>query len=166
MSAARARANRKLYHAAVLQRMLTAEMEREELPAGVLLEAVGESVRLQLLDAYGWFLLELAEVEELPGTPPHSVPALCAAWPQAEPLRGELVELQNLEQATSWLSELQAPPPATAGGASPPVTAGGTSPAGDTLNVVEAQWSASTLEQWYSGLSGLMERMSDSLDEW
>ena len=157
MSAARARANRKLYHAAVLQRMLAAEMEREELPAGVLLEAVGESVRLQLLDAYGWFLLELAGVEELPGTPPHSVPALCAAWPQAEPLRGELVELLNLEQSQSWLAGLLD---------SPPALALGTSPVGDTLNVVEAQWSASTLEQWYSGLSGLMDRMSDSLDEW
>ena len=157
MNAARARANRKLYHAAVLQRMLAAELEREEFPATVLLAAAGESVRLHLLDAYGWFLLELAGVEELPDTPPHSVPALCAAWPQAEPLRGELVELQNLEQSASWLSELQAPLPAAAGGTSPP---------GDTLNVVEAQWNASMLEQWYSGLSGLMDRMSDSLDEW
>jgi len=157
VSAARARANRKLYHAAVLQRMLQHELAREEVPARVVLDAVGESVRLALLDAYGWFLLELAGVDELPSQPPHRIIDLLQAWPQAEPLRGELVELQNLERAAGWLAELQASPPVAPVAVSQPPGA---------LSTVELDWSAERLEQWHSGLSELMDRMSDSLDEW
>jgi hypothetical protein len=157
MSSARARANRKLYHAAILLRMLATESEREDLPAQVLLEAVGESVRLHLLDAYGWFLLELAQVEVMPERPPHTLDELDQRWPQVEPLRGELVEIRALECSESWLAGLQSVPP---------TVSTGTSAGPDILSTVEAGWSQSGLQQWYTGLSDLMERMSDSLDEW
>jgi hypothetical protein len=154
---ARALANQKLYFANVLLQMLRAELLREELPAAVLLEAVGQSVRAQLLDAYGWFLLELAETGELPAQPPHSVAELRQSLDTSQPLRGELVELSNLENAPGWLADLQALRPQ-----SPP----GARHAADTLQLMEPQWSARELEQWSTALAALVDRMSDSLDEW
>ena len=157
MTAARALANQKLYYAAIHQRMLSAELAREDIPAAVLLEAVGQSVRQHLLDAYGWFLLELAEIEELPALPPHTVAELLQQWPQQEPLRGELVELMGLEQTPGWLAELHLPVAQSVPGTAAPA---------DTLVVVDAQWSQPQLEGWYNSLVALIERMSDSLDEW
>ncbi|MEP5765593.1 MAG: hypothetical protein ABJ308_13430 [Halieaceae bacterium] len=157
MNPARGLANQKLYHAAILQRMLAAELAREEIPQTVLLEAVGESVRLQLLEAYGWFLLELADIQPLPSQPPASVSQLQQHWELTEPLRGELIELQALEATQGWLSELQASPAAPAS-LTPRVTA--------SLAVAAPEWSSQQLAGWHSGLSGLIDRMSHSLDEW
>jgi len=157
LSSARALANQKLYFATVLLKMLRAELRREELPAAVLLEAVGQSVRAQLLDAYGWFLMELAEASELPAQPPHSVAELRDSLDPSQPLRGELVELSNLEKSPGWLANLQTVRPQSL-----PV---GRNTA-DTLQMVESQWSTQELEQWSSALAALVDRMSDSLDEW
>lgn len=154
-------ANRKLYHAAILLRMLAAELEREELPANVVLEAVGLAVREHLLEAYGWFLLELAGVEEPGGppergAPPRGVDALVREYGLAEPLRGELVELAQLERR-GWLGELLAVPAAVSTG----VRSGP-----DQLQVVEQGWSLQQLRAWHDGLADIIDRMAHGLDEW
>lgn len=157
MRPARALANQKLYHAALHQRMLARELEREDVAAGVLLEAVGRSVQQQLRDAYGWFLLELAAVEDLPMIPPHSVAQLREGHALEKPLRGELVELKNLERRPGWLLELLSD-------RSPSIAAA--SSAGPGLSLLQSDWSLAELQAWYEELEGLIERMSDSLDEW
>lgn len=159
-------ANRKLYHAAILLRMLAAELEREELPANVVLEAVGLAVREHLLEAYGWFLLELAGAEEPRGAPergapergapPCGVDALVREYGLAEPLRGELVELAQLERR-GWLGELLAVPTAAS-------TAARSGP--DQLQVVEQGWSLQQLRAWHDGLADIIDRMAHGLDEW
>jgi hypothetical protein len=158
MGSARSLANQKLYHAALHQRMLEAELAKQDVAASVLLEAVGPSIQLHLRQAYGWFLLELAEVTELPPAPPLCVAQLCSQFDVGEPLRGELVELQNLEQRHGWLAELLTDRPL-----SPSVSARA-APAG--LGVMQSDWSQEELQAWYEALAGLIERMSDSLDEW
>jgi hypothetical protein len=121
------------------------------------LEAVGRSVQHHLRDAYGWFLLELAAVEDLPTTPPHSVAQLCESHAVEKPLRGELVELTNLERRPGWLVELLS-------NRSPSVAAARSATAG--LSLVQSDWSLAELQAWHEELTGLIERMSDSLDEW
>jgi hypothetical protein len=157
MAPARALANQKLYHAALHRRMLARELAREDVAASVLLEAVGRSIQQQLRDAYGWFLLELAAVEDLPTIPPHSVAQLCAAHDIGKPLRGELVELMNLEQRPGWLLELLSDRSLSVAGAR-------SAPAG--LSLLQSDWSQAELQDWYEALEDLIERMSDSLDEW
>jgi hypothetical protein len=83
---------------------------------------------------------------------------LCSQFDVGEPLRGELVELQNLEQRHGWLAELLTDRPL-----SPSVSARA-APAG--LGVMQSDWSQEELQAWYEALAGLIERMSDSLDEW
>jgi hypothetical protein len=157
MRPARALANQKLYHAVLHQRMLARELAREDVAAGVLLEAVGRSVQHHLRDAYGWFLLELAAVEDLPTVPPHSVAQLVAGHDIERPLRGELVELMNLERRSGWLVDLLSD-------RSLSVAAARSAPAG--LSLVQSDWSQAELQAWYEALEALIERMSDSLDEW
>ncbi len=155
MSTCRSRANEKLYHAAILIRMLGAELAREELPARVVLEAVGQAVRHHLLDAYGWFLLELAEASDLPAEPPHDIDALRQLVALQEPLRGELVELTTLEQG-GWLASLRALPTAR----------GPASTGGDLLVVAEQGWSEAQLREWHDQLADLIDRIGHGLDEW
>jgi hypothetical protein len=157
MRPARALANQKLYHAALHQRMLARELAREDVAASVLLEAVGRSVQQHLRDAYGWFLLELAAVEDLPAIPPHSVTQLCEEHAVDRPLCGELVELMNMERRSGWLMQLLSDRALSA-------AADRSAPAG--LSLVQSDWSQAELHAWHEALEDLIERMSDSLDEW
>ena len=137
--------------------MLDAELAREELPARVVLEAVGLAVRRHLLEAYGWFLLELAEADDLPSEPPLGMAGLRAGWSLKQPLRGELVELDQLERQ-GWLAELLAPPSTSQGGRRD----GGA----DLLPLAEAGWSETQLRDWHDQLAELIDRMGHGLDEW
>ncbi len=155
MSSARSLANQKLYHAIILIRMLDAELAREELPAARVLEAVGLAVRRHLLEAYGWFLLELAEINDLPTEPPLAIAELEQRYDLPEPRRGELVELAQLERE-GWLAALQAPPQPTRSSAA----------SANLLAVAEQPWSQEGLRQWHDLLADLIDRMSHGLDEW
>lgn len=157
MGPARALANHKLYHAVLHQRMLVRELALEDVAASVLLEAIGRSVQQHLREAYGWFLLELADIQDLPALPPQSVTQLCEAYAVERPLRGELVELTNLERRSGWLAELLANRPLS-------VAAAKSAPVG--LALVQSDWSQAELQSWTEALEALIERMSDSLDEW
>ena len=158
MSGCRGRANRKLYHAAIVLHMAETELAREHYPAKIVLDAAAPAIRLHLLEAFGWFLLELADVQDLPAQPPASMAELAAQFPLKEPLRGELIEIRNLEH-TGWLAALQAPPP-DAGSTQ-------TAPGGANLLVLAEQaWSIEQLRQWYAALDALIERLGHGLDEW
>jgi hypothetical protein len=158
LSSARALANQKLYFASLHLRMLARELAGEDVPASLLLEAVGQSVQMHLQDAYGWFLLELGGIDALPKTPPNSVAAAHQAYPQIDLSRGEMIELQNLEQRAGWLQEmlLQRGTSTATGPATQP----------DGLSLVETSWNEQQLQNWAQKLSAIIERMSDSLDEW
>jgi hypothetical protein len=158
LSSARALANQKLYFASLHLHMLARELAREDVPASLLLEAVGQSVQTHLQDAYGWFLLELAAVDALPVTPPHSVAALFAVHPQLDLRRGELIELQNLEQSASWLQQLLTARATSSGAAQASHGVG--------LAVVETLWNERQLQAWSEQLRAIIDRMSDSLEEW
>ncbi|MEE4189945.1 MAG: DUF6586 family protein [Halieaceae bacterium] len=163
MSSARGLANQKLYHAAILIRMLGAELAREELPAARVLEAVGLAVRRHLLEAYGWFLLELADVSELPAEPPSSIAELEQRYGRSDPRRGELVELERLE-GEGWLASLLAPPGRSRGSAAS--RAAGTAASGDLLAVAEQAWSREGMALWHDSLAELIDQMGHGLDEW
>src|SRR5690606_2772142 len=70
MSSPRGQANHGLYLARVLLAAWRRDLAAEDIPASVLAQAVGPAVRGHLLDAYGWFLLDLQKPAQLPATPP------------------------------------------------------------------------------------------------
>jgi len=107
-------------------------------------------------EAYGWFLLEVAEVSELPVTPPASLEHLLPSLDSRAAQRGELIELINEERRPGWLFQLLTDRPAGVKGSS----------RGDNLVQAASDWSTSELHEWQAGVENLIERMSDSLDEW
>ena len=153
-TAARARANQKLYHARLHLDLLAAAVAGQAAPPAPLLEAVGQSVQWHLQQAYGWFLLELAGLQELPPLPPDSVAALLQHYPLPAPLRGELIELQHVEQRDGWLRQLLGAVPSN------PASDSGAQP------LLQCDWSEARLQGWHDSLAALIERMSDSLAEW
>ncbi len=103
-SSARARANHKLYLARILIGAWRESLDREDIPASTLDQAYFGAVRAHLVGAYGWFLLELSQLDQLPQRPP----GCCAQLPplprgRAEP--GEIREFRQLEGG-GWLAEL------------------------------------------------------------
>ncbi|MEQ8801917.1 DUF6586 family protein [Haliea sp.] len=104
MSSLRGQANHGLYLARLLLRAWRRDLAAEDIPASVLAQAYGPAVRGHLLDAYGWFLLDLQKPAQLPATPPHSVTSLPPVAPgKAVPV--EIAEFARLEQR-GWLAEL------------------------------------------------------------
>jgi hypothetical protein len=149
-------ANQKLYHAAILIRLLSAERQREQVSVSVLMEAVGEPARQHLCAAYGWFLVALADLSGIPDTPPNNVSQLAADLELAEPLRGELVELRQLEDR-GWLSGLlTARRHGSASGQG----------SGQGISVVEQAWDDNQLRLWHRELEQLIDRLSHGLEEW
>lgn len=155
MHAALSRANQKLYHAAILTRLLAAERSQEQVPLAVLLPAIGEPARGHLRAAYGWLLVALAEPRELPLQPPLAVAELVASEGLQEPLRGELVELRNLEQS-GWLQTLLA-----SADSSPPIRGPGSG-----IALVSGELDEQQLGRWHDAVAELIDRMSHGLDEW
>ena len=155
MSPARGHANQKLYHAAILQRLLALELQRQDIPQKALLAAVGESVLQQLLAAYGWFLLEVSRAESLPGSPPRCCAEL-PAQPEGTVFPAEIREFQQLEDK-GWLSELlleRDPIPI---------------PVHNPNNLATAaadQAGPDQVERWLEQLAAAFDRMSASLDEY
>jgi len=160
VSLARGRCNQKLYYASIQLQGLHQALQASKSPETILLEAYGQAVQGHLLDAYGWFLLELAEVADLPKVPPSSLSELAGATEPAQPLRGELVELQNLESdPQSWLARLLAAPHHSVSDTGRPSQA--------LLASSQAGvWSVLELEAWCRELTSMTDRMGDSLDEW
>ncbi len=157
MSGARGLANQRLYHARVLLTAWQQELERAESPQLVLNQAFGEAVRVHLLRAYGWFLLELANETQLPGEPPASVSELTGVASSSLALhRGELSEFQQLEQ-DGFVGAIQRGMPLGTS-VSRPLP-------GQIGRSTEDTYSLDTCRNWCDALESTMDRMSDSLAE-
>ena len=104
MSAPRARANHSLYLAKILLGTWRAELEKEDIPSRTLGEAFMPAARSHLVDAYGWFLLEVSQLDNAASTPPRSI----AELPDIPEGRAEAGELRA---AIETLKTQPAPPP-------------------------------------------------------
>ena len=104
MSTSRGRANHSLYLGKILLAAWRRETSNEVLPARVICQAYHPAVRLHLLDAYGWFLLDITGATELPQGPPHSCEELPDP-PAGKAVPGEIREFRRLERE-GWLAEL------------------------------------------------------------
>lgn len=159
MNSARSRANHKLYLARIVLAAWREALQREDIARGTLSQAFRGAVSSHLFDAYGWLLLALAGVEDLPRSPPRS----CADLPEVAPGRavpGEIRELQQLE-AGDWLAVLTGDEsdsyPETPAAAARP----------GQLPVTQTDFPGpEPLAAWADQLEALMQRMGDSLDEY
>ena len=73
MSHPLAYANQSLYHANILLSGWRAELERGSAPQNQVNQAYASPVQTQLLDGYGWLLLAVCRIRQLPDSPPRSV---------------------------------------------------------------------------------------------
>ena len=154
MSSGRARANHSHYLAKILLSAWRAEADKQSLPQRVLSQAFLPAIRLHLLDAYGWFLLDISGITDLPPEPPHSATALPDP-PDGKAVPGEIREFLQLEQE-GWLRDLQqalVDPPTVVR-----ATPGNLATAADFSQPPQAQ-------DWVDALGSSFERMGDSLDE-
>ena len=167
MSNARARANQKLYHAKILIEAWRADLQREQLSSGVLEGAFGEAICNHLGAAYGWFLLEVAQPEEIP----RQLPRSCSELPPvAEGLKTapEILEFTQLEREP-WLQRLL-PSPATASayderaGALPASLAA--APRSLAMVATDQNFDPDAALAIHGKLQRLFDRMADSLDEY
>lgn len=153
MSGYRAQANHRLYLARLLLQAWEEGLAQQRVPAWTLAQAFEPAVCDHLADAYGWFLLEIAQPEPAPPEPPRC----CADLP--EPPAGkmpapELREFEQLEQS-GWLREVLRSRRGAAERQRRADNLAGDAPAGPEEP-----------SQWVERLQRLFDRMSDSLDEY
>jgi len=154
MSQPRGLANHSLYLANVLVGAWDRTLAERDVPRGVADQAFFPAVRLHLVCAYGWFLLEVVDADTpADGRPP----ACCAELPRRAPgiaTSGELRELEHLEQE-GWLRAMLA----THELSESAVRSQGNLAASRTGPDIE------DARDWSSRLAELMMRMRDSLEE-
>jgi hypothetical protein len=158
MSSARAQANQSLYLAKILLGSWQVALAAEELPARTLNQAFVPAVREHLLDAYGWFLLELSGADSAAGKPPHSCNEL-ADVAAGKAIPGEIREFQQLE-TDGWLAQLLAAQQGP--GASPGASR---TPGNLSVTATAGLPDCDQMGEWLARLERVFERMSDSLDE-
>jgi hypothetical protein len=156
MSGARGQANHSLYLARILLAAWQRETEAGELPARLLCQAYLPAARGHLLDAYGWFLLELSGAAELPQHPPRGCAELPAP-PPGKAMAGEILEFQQLEKE-GWLADLLQP--------ATPLSPGPARTPGNLASAAAESPGPGEVQSWADQLSRLFDRMSDSLDEY
>jgi len=155
MTSARALANQKLYHAKILISAWRESCLSEQVAHTVLEQAFGPAICEHLANAYGWFLLEVAQPAEMPAIPPRccsDLPAV-AEGKETPPEIHEFVQLER----DGWLGRLLSP------------QFGQTGRGRDSRNLAlmnDQGFSPDQAEHWLDQLSGLFDRMSDSLDEY
>jgi len=161
MSSARALANQKLYHARILIDAWRTALRQEQVASSVLEEAFGEPVCQCLAQAYGWFLLEIAQATDLPSRPPRCCAELPPV-PEGREVPPEILEFQQLEKQP-WLIQILDPVFGSLRRVRTP----------ERLNVQknlavasEQSLTPEETEQWHTQLSELFARMTDSLDEY
>ena len=156
MSSARALANHKLYLARILAEAWSEALQREQVTATTLAQAFQVPAVNHLVDAYGWFLLEVSGAESLPAAPPRG----CQALPpiaQGKAVPGEIREFLQLE-SDGWLQALLADYSNIT-----PITRQQT----NSLAVsAAAALNPGQIREWAQALEDLFDRMADSLDEY
>jgi Family of unknown function (DUF6586) len=155
MSSPRARSNQALYYARIVLRSWSTMIAEEEIPAATLHGAFSDPVRAHLRNAYGWFLLELADQgadAEVPGCFDDLAPP--ATGKAVSP---ELRELAQLEES-GFLSILMhtSATEAAAQRAEPGNLA--------TATILGADYHE--LHKCAENFEALCERMRNSLDEY
>ena len=154
MSSSRGRANHSLYLAKILLSAWGREVGGESLSGRVLCQAYLPAVRLHLLDAYGWFLLDIVGAAELPQRPPHS----CDELPEPPTGKAEPAEVREFRQMESegWLADLILGAVEVA--ATPSRSPGNLAVGADFPDIGQ-------VETWLDRMEACFERMGDSLDE-
>ncbi|MEM1111100.1 MAG: DUF6586 family protein [Pseudomonadota bacterium] len=158
MSGARARANHSLYLARILIRSWQTAQAEQQASRLALAQAFTCATRDHLLEAYGWFLLQIAAPDSLPEAPPRS----CAELPQLSPGKarsGEISEFVLLEN-DGWLAQLLNTVRPSAGGLS------SRDPRNLAAPVAAVESSAEQFAEWADALAEIFDRMGDSLDEY
>jgi hypothetical protein len=157
MSLARGRANQSLYLARILINGWERAAAQQEAPGPTLAQAYLPAVRAQLLDAYGWFLLEVSGAEP----PEDDCPPRCCgelpAIPEGKALSGEIREFSQLESG-GWLAELMAAGVAPLPAASPRTR-------GNLASATPESPDAEAAASWHAQMATLFGRMRDSLEE-
>ena len=159
MSAPRARANHSLYLAKILLGNWRAALEAQDIPSRTLCEAFLEATCNHLRDAYGWFLLEISQLDNAATVPPGSVAEL-PPIPEGRAEAGELRECRQLEES-GWLAQLLGQ-----GGVDVGAKVKANSAVGNlAAPAVDAPEFPDVMD-WHTELGALFERMRDSLDEY
>lgn len=154
MSTPRGHANQALYLANILLDAWRSALAGQQAAASAIDQAFFPAVRLHLLHAYGWFLLEIVDAEPPPDGRPPTRCAEVPPQPAGIAFSGELREFEQLER-DGWLGVLLAADGTAAiqarspGNLAAPSAGPGVEDAGD----------------WAARLERLMARMRDSLDE-
>ncbi len=155
MTDARSRANQSLYLGKIVLSAWRQKLDEEGVPASTLQLAFHPATVGHLKSAYGWFLLEVADMEVAPrGNPPacvQEVPPL----PEGRAQCAELRELERREQE-GFLLPLE------------DMVAGERRRANNPNALATVDNSGpgySDIEGWVSDFEGICERMRNSLDE-
>lgn len=159
MSRARARANHKLYLARIVLAAWREALSAQQIPEKTLTQAYSGAVREHLVQAYGWFLLEICQPAELPDKPPRSC-ADISSGAEGKAIPGEIREFARLE-VDGWLADLLDDPDEWAKTA-PRSAAAPSNLARTTMELPDP----GSFGHWADQLETLFDRMSDSLDEY
>jgi hypothetical protein len=159
MSTPRALANQKLYHAKILIRYWQTAIADENIAKTVLEEAFGSAVRDHLIGAYGWFLLQISQPDEMPEQPPRRADELPAVILGKE-TPPEINEFLQLERE-GWLNKLLSP--VSAYQPTGPIR---NSPSQNLATLTGVEYGPDEALRWHHELSALFARMTDSLDEY
>lgn len=156
MSSARALANQKLYHAKILIDHWQQALIAEQVASTVLEQAFGNPVREHLVGAYGWFLLEVSQPPSLPAVPPRCCNEL-AAVVEGLQIAPEILEFQQMERVP-WLAQVL--------GSNPTADERTTVSTHSLAIETDAIFTPELAMQAGERLSGLFDRMTNSLDEY
>lgn len=151
----RGMANQSLYYASVLLSSWREQIDNQQVPAHVLNVAFGAGVCEHLRQSYGWFLLSLVGIKNLPESPPKCVNDLPELAEDAV-LCAEIREFSQLEQR-DWLARLLA--------AKVKPEHLGSRPHQSLAGEISNDYDWFVQKDWHERLSTLFERMSQSLDE-
>ncbi len=156
MSSAQALANHYLYLCRVVLDAWAEGRAREEVAARVLDDAFAPACHGHLKAAYGWFLLNLMNLDELPAHCPESVAGLPSP-PPGQVLSGEIQEFQLLERE-GWLADMLGWSPARPGRSS--------RSAGNLATTAPQSSGPERFAAWREQLEVHFQRMAGAIDEY
>ncbi|WP_439101689.1 hypothetical protein [Congregibacter sp.] len=159
MARTRGEANRALYRARILLEAWDRMRSEQRHSDVALIDAFLPASRELLIEAYGWFLLSLAGIEDsAKATRPQSTVDLPAPDP-GKALSPEIAEFAQLEKG-GWLAQLLADD-----GKGAPAAQSAQGAVGGLLVSDREPLGYPVVVAWAEGLAATMARMDDSLSE-